>query len=114
MSASPLAAPAQTSARYDIDGFLREIGDVPVTTDMQRVRLRSRDYFWYSPVLNKLLRGKSADVVATPRNEADVIAVAAASARLRIPLTPRGAATGTYGQTVPLEGGMMPHLTHTT
>ena len=38
---------------------------------MQRVRLRSRDYFWYSPVLNKQLHGKSADVVATPRNEAD-------------------------------------------
>ena len=50
------------------------IGDVPVTTDTQRVRLRSRDYFWYSPVLNKQLHGKSADMVATPRNEADVIA----------------------------------------
>ena len=45
---------------------------MPVTTDMQRVRLRSRDYFWYSPVLNKQLHGKSADVVATPRDEADV------------------------------------------
>ncbi len=61
-------------ARYDIDGFLKRIGDVPVTTDMQRVRLRSRDYFWYSPVLNKQLHGKTADIVATPRDEADVIA----------------------------------------
>ena len=62
------AAAAATTARYDIDGFLKIIGDVPVTTDVQRVRLRSRDYFWYSPVLNKQLHGKSADVVATPRN----------------------------------------------
>ncbi len=30
---------------------------------MQRVRLRSRDYFWYSPVLNKQLHGKTADIV---------------------------------------------------
>jgi hypothetical protein len=61
------AAAAATTARYDIDGFLKMIGDVPVTTDLQRVRLRSRDYFWYSPVLNKQLHGKSADVFAKPR-----------------------------------------------
>ena len=73
----PAAAPAAT-ARYDIGRLLGMIGDVPVVTDAQRVRLRSRDYFWYSPVLNKQLHGKSADVVATPRDEADVIAVAAA------------------------------------
>src|ERR1700730_19242306 len=100
------AAAEKAAARYDIDGLLGAIGDVPVMTDLQRVRLRSRDYFWYSPVLNKQLHGKSADVVATPRNEADVIRVAAACAKLRIPLTPRGAATGNYGQAVPLEGGV--------
>jgi FAD/FMN-containing dehydrogenase len=110
----PATAAAATTARYDIDGFLKMIGDVPVTTDLQRVRLRSRDYFWYSPVLNKQLHGKSADVVATPRDEADVIRVAAACARLRIPLTPRGAATGNYGQAVPLEGGVLLDLTNMT
>ena len=108
------ATAEKTTARHDIDGFLKLIGDVPVTTDMQRVRLRSRDYFWYSPVLNKQLHGKTADIVATPRNEADVIAVAAACAKLRIPLTPRGAATGNYGQAVPLEGGVLLDLTAMT
>src|SRR4051794_27960578 len=34
------ASAAKTTARYDIDAFLNAIGDVPVTTDMQRVRLR--------------------------------------------------------------------------
>jgi FAD/FMN-containing dehydrogenase len=110
----PATAAAQATSRYDIDGFLKLIGDVPVTTDMQRVRLRSRDYFWYSPVLNKQLHGKSADIVVTPRNEADVIAVAAACAKLRIPLTPRGAATGNYGQAVPLEGGVLLDLSAMT
>jgi len=110
----PATAAATAPARYDIEGFLKGIGDVPVTTDMQRVRLRSRDYFWYSPVLNKQLHGKSADVVATPRDEADVMRVAAACAKLRIPLTPRGAATGNYGQAVPLEGGVLLDLTNMT
>jgi FAD/FMN-containing dehydrogenase len=110
----PAATAPAPAARYDIEGLLKAIGDVPVTTDMQRVRLRSRDYFWYSPVLNKQLHGKSADVVATPRNEEDVIRVAAACAKLRIPLTPRGAATGNYGQAVPLEGGVLLDLTNMT
>ncbi|MBV8838672.1 MAG: FAD-binding oxidoreductase, partial [Alphaproteobacteria bacterium] len=110
----PATAAATAPARYDIDGFLKSIGDVPVTTDMQRVRIRSRDYFWYSPVLNKQLHGKSADVVATPRNEDDVMRVAAACARLRIPLTARGGATGNYGQAVPLEGGVLLDLTAMT
>jgi FAD/FMN-containing dehydrogenase len=110
----PAATAATTSTRYDIDGFLSAIGDVPVTTDIQRVRLRSRDYFWYSPVLNKQLHGKSADVVATPRDEVDVIRVAAECARRRIPLTVRGAATGNYGQAVPLEGGVLLDLTNMT
>jgi FAD/FMN-containing dehydrogenase len=110
------AAPARSAPapRYDIDAFLKDIGDVPVTTDLQRVRIRSRDYFWYSPVLNKQLHGKSADVVTTPRDEADVIRVAAAAFRHRIPVTPRGAATGNYGQAVPLQGGVLLDLTAMT
>jgi FAD/FMN-containing dehydrogenase len=116
MPASTVTSPArsQPAARYDIDALLRDIGDVPVTTDMQRVRLRSRDYFWYSPVLNAQLRGKSADVVVTPRDEADVVRVAAACWKHRVPLTPRGAATGNYGQAVPLEGGVLLDLTNMT
>ena len=29
----PATAAARATSRYDIDGFLRPIGDVPVTTD---------------------------------------------------------------------------------
>jgi FAD/FMN-containing dehydrogenase len=112
MTASP--ARSQPAARHDIDALLRDIGDVPVTTDPQRIRLRSRDYFWYSPVLNAQLHGKSADVVVTPRDEADVVRVAAACWKHRIPITPRGAATGNYGQAVPLEGGVLLDLTNMT
>jgi FAD/FMN-containing dehydrogenase len=92
---------------YDIQGFLGDIGDVPVVTEMGVVRRKSRDYFWYSPLLNKELHGKSADVLVAPRNESDILKVAAAASKRRIPVTVRGAATGNYGQSVPLKGGVL-------
>jgi FAD/FMN-containing dehydrogenase len=107
-------ATAPAPGRYDIDGLLTDIGDVPVITDTQSVRRRSRDYFWYSPVLNAQLHGKSADVVAVPRGEDDVIRVAAACWKHRIPLTARGAGTGNYGQAVPLAGGVLLDLSGMT
>ena len=107
MTASRLAVRDSTTGRYDIAGFLAAIGDVPVVTDSQIVRRRSRDFFWYSPILNETLNGKSADVMVVPRDEADIVRVAAACARLRIPLTVRAGGTGNYGQMVPLEGGVL-------
>ena len=94
-----------------VDAVLAEIGDVPSITEPQVVRRRSRDFFWYSPVLNEQLKDKSADAIVAPRDEADVIAVAAACARHRVPLTVRGGGTGNYGQAVPLEGGVLLDVT---
>ena len=90
-----------------VAAVLAEIGDVPVITEPTTVRRRSRDFFWYSPILNAELTGKSADVVVTPRNEEDVIRVARACARHNVPLTPRGGGTGNYGQAFPLHGGVL-------
>lgn len=110
MNVATKATP-DAAARYDIAGFIADIGDVPVITEMQSVRRRSRDFFWYSPILNAQLHGKSADIIACPRDEADVIRVAASCARRRIPLTVRAGATGNYGQAVPLEGGVLLDIT---
>jgi FAD/FMN-containing dehydrogenase len=87
--------------------LIAEIDGVPVVTDPQIVRRRSRDFFWYSPILNEQLAGKSAEIVVTPRDEADVIRVARACVRHGVPLTPRGGGTGNYGQAVPLHGGVL-------
>lgn len=106
MSAS-LSVQAEPPARYDIDGLVAAIGDVPSERAPVVVRRRSRDYFWYSPVLNRQLHGKAADIIVMPRDEADVVRVAAACFARRIPLTVRAAATGNYGQAVPLEGGVL-------
>ncbi|MBV1693872.1 MAG: FAD-binding oxidoreductase [Hyphomicrobiales bacterium] len=105
------AAEANTAARHPVDRLAAALGDIPHTLDAGVVRRRSRDYFWYSPVLNKELHGKAADIAITPRNEADVIKVAGLCAKLRIPITVRGGATGNYGQAVPLHGGVLLDLT---
>lgn len=99
MNSDPLAA------------LVADLGDIPVVTDEKVVRRRSRDFFWYSPILNEQLNGKSADLLVSPRDEADVVRVAAACARHRIPLTVRAGGTGNYGQAVPLEGGVLLDIT---
>jgi FAD/FMN-containing dehydrogenase len=91
--------------------FLNDVAGIPATADRQRVRRKSRDFFWYSPVLNAELAQKYADLVVTPQSEAHVMRIAAAAVRHRLPVTPRAAGTGNYGQAVPLEGGVVLDMT---
>jgi FAD binding domain len=107
MSQAATLVRADKSSRYPIDDFLSDIAGVDFTTELTDLKRRSRDFYWYSPILNEQLKDKLADVVVTPKDEAEIIRVAAACARLRIPLTVRGGATGNYGQCVPLEGGIV-------
>jgi FAD/FMN-containing dehydrogenase len=97
-----------------LTALVADLGDVPVVTDSKVVRRRSRDFFWYSPILNEQLDGKSADLIAAPRDEADVVRVAAACARHKVPLTVRAGGTGNYGQAVPLQGGVLLDVTALT
>jgi FAD/FMN-containing dehydrogenase len=92
-------------------GLVADLGDIAVVTEPKIVRRRSRDFFWYSPILNEQLEGKSADLIVTPRDEAEVVRIAAACARHRVPLTVRAGGTGNYGQAVPLEGGVLLDIT---
>ncbi|GAU80806.1 FAD-binding oxidoreductase [Bosea sp. BIWAKO-01] len=115
MNAVPDRKPrAVQPSRYDIAGFKADIADIPLIDEPQVVRKRSRDFFWYSPILNAELANKSADIIVCPRDEADVVRVAAACAKRRIPLTVRAAGTGNYGQAVPLEGGVLLDITALT
>jgi FAD/FMN-containing dehydrogenase len=98
----------------DVAALVGDLGDIPFSTEPATLRRRSRDYFWYSQALAEDLAGKQAEVVVTPRNEGDVVRVAAACARRRVPLTPRGGGTGNYGQCVPLHGGVVLDLSEMT
>jgi FAD/FMN-containing dehydrogenase len=90
-----------------VDGVLREITGLSVETQPQKVKRRSRDFYWYSPILKRALDHVTADAVVTPHCEADVVRVAAACYRHRVPLTVRGGGTGNYGQAMPLRGGIV-------
>jgi FAD/FMN-containing dehydrogenase len=98
-------------SRYDIDALVEVLGDIPVVTEPVIVRRRSRDFFWYSPILAEQLKAVAGDIIVQPRDEADVVRTAAACARLRIPLTVRAGGTGNYGQAMPLEGGVILDMT---
>jgi FAD/FMN-containing dehydrogenase len=90
-----------------LDEFLADIAPIECNQNAAQVAVKSKDYFWYSPILTELLDGKVGDVIVTPRSEADVIKVAAACARHRINITVRGGGTGNYGQCVPMAGGII-------
>ena len=107
MASTRSAINRASEPRYDIEGLIAAIDGVPTVTDSVAVRRRSRDFFWYSPILNAQLAGKTADILVAPRDESDVVRVAAACARLRVPLTVRAGGTGNYGQAVPLVGGVL-------
>ena len=108
MSDSTLSAPEiRPTSRHQIEALLADIGDLSHSLDPADLRRKSRDYYWYSPILAARLKDKVADIIVTPHDEADVVRVATACHRHRIPLTVRGGATGNYGQCVPLEGGVL-------
>lgn len=112
MSAIPERRPRPSRpARYDISGFMADVAGVELIDEPQVVRKRSRDFFWYSPILSQELADKAADIIALPRDEAEVVRIAASCAKRRIPLTVRAAGTGNYGQAVPLEGGVLLDIT---
>ena len=73
----------------------------------RQIKLKSRDYYWYSPILKPQLRGLAADALVLARTEQDVLHTTMAAAKHGVPVTARGAGTGNYGQAVPLEGGIV-------
>ena len=94
-----------------LPAFLHDISGIEFTLDPATVAAKSRDFFWYSPILAAQLDGKIGDVVVKPKTEDEVIRVAASSARHRLKITVRGGGTGNYGQCVPLQGGVILDIT---
>ncbi|MES0076194.1 FAD-binding oxidoreductase [Mesorhizobium sp. M0058] len=92
-----------SALKCDLDGI--KLDDNPAI-----VQQKSRDFYWYSPVLKQQLDHVTGDLIVTPRNEAELIRVLAACHRHGVPVTPRGSGTGNYGQAMPLSGGVVLNL----
>jgi FAD/FMN-containing dehydrogenase len=95
------------TARYDISALIAALGPIKHDTNARIVQQKSRDFYWYSPVLKRQLDHVTADIIVSPRNENEVIATLKAAFKLGIPVTPRGTGTGNYGQAMPLSGGIV-------
>ncbi len=94
-----------------IDELIARLGDIPIETNSKIVRGKSRDFFWYSPVLKEKLDHVVGDAIVSPRSEQEVVQVLAACWALDIPVTPRGGGTGNYAQSMPLAGGVVLDMT---
>jgi len=86
---------------------LRQVAGLELLQKPSELQRFSRDAFDYSPVLNAQLDRCQADLVVRPLNVEAVASLAAACFRHKVPLTLRGTGTGNYGQSVPLEGGVV-------
>lgn len=95
----------------DIDGLQVALGSIQTLADEPRRKSKSRDFYWFSPLLKDQLDAVCADLVVMPADEAEVIHTLAACHARRVPVTMRGAGTGNYGQAMPLAGGVVLDLT---
>ncbi len=92
---------------YDIAGLKTALAGLKIEDNPAIVKQKSRDFFWYSPVLKRQLDHVTGDIVVSPKDEAEVIRILKECYARGIPVTPRGSGTGNYGQAMPLSGGVI-------
>lgn len=99
--------PPEEALRGFVARVAAELGGEVISTDAGDLVKLSSDWSRMSPVLQeKLPPGRfTADVVVAPATSAQIPAVLAAAHEFGVPITPRGAGTGNYGQATPFAGG---------
>ncbi len=90
-----------------LEALKSDLGSIKTEDNPALVRQKSRDFFWYSPLLKKQLDHVTGDLVAMPTTIEEVVTVLASCYKHGIAVTPRGTGTGNYGQAMPLSRGVV-------
>jgi hypothetical protein len=98
---------SHTEAVSLADDLATKIPSDRLITDPGMLERLSKDFCWYSPVLDRELKDKRAEVAIVPRSVEEIQLLLAHAYENDIPVTLRGAGTGNYGQAVPLYGGLL-------
>ena len=97
------------SGKTNIDwaDLTARLAPVEVVDEPVLVKKRSRDFFWYSPVLNAELKKCFGDLVAIPKTREELRHCLKLAYEADCPVVVRGGGTGNYGQAVPVDGGLI-------
>jgi len=97
----------ESLAMADYELIKKELDGIALEDNPRLVQAKSRDFYWYSPVLKAQLEHVTGDLIASPKSEEEVIRILRTAHAHGVPVTARGGGTGNYGQAMPLSGGIV-------
>src|SRR5258708_10063733 len=95
------------SQTYDIAALRAEIGPIKWEDNPILVKQKSRDFYWYSPMLKRELENVTADVVVSPTSESEARPSSPPHISFGFRFTRAAAGPGSMGQPRRSMGGML-------